>query len=139
MTQKIHQLNGFEFTHDRFNLNGQWIYSWYFRPVGKTEWCYYSRHLGKTKKEDVIKLLKEKEDADSFYQEWLDRASDVDAAERRLNIARDDWARVSHPDWGGRGNNPNSDARRIRQAKDELDSAERALKSAISIKDRLSK
>lgn len=140
MTQKTHQLNGFEFTHERFNLNGQWIYSWYFRPIGQTEWCYYSRPFGKTKKEDVIKLLKEKEDADSFYQSWLDRASDVDAAERRLNSARESWERISHPDWGGlRGNNPNSDARRVKQARSELDSAERGLESAKALRARLDK
>ncbi|KHT34398.1 hypothetical protein [Pectobacterium carotovorum] len=139
MMQKVHQLNGFEFSHDRFNLDGQWIFSWYFRPTGKHEWCYYSLPSGKTKKSDVIKLLEDNETASAYYQDWLDGASDVEAAELRLSRARDAWTRISHPDWGGRGNNPNSDALRVKQARYELENAERGLESAKALKDRLSK
>lgn len=140
MMQKIHQMNGFEFTHERFISNGQWVFIWNFRPIGQNEWCYYSQPLGKTKKADVVKFLENKESAIIYYQDWLKRASDVEAAEIQLKQARESWERISHPDWGGlRGNNPNSDARRLKQARSELDSAERGLESAKALRARLDK
>ncbi|ELX8408494.1 hypothetical protein [Klebsiella oxytoca] len=137
MKQKIHEVNGLEFTHERYNFNGQWIYHWYFKPIGQSEWCPYSLPTGKTKKSDVENFLTNGKEANSHYQAWLKDASDVEGAERNLLSAQKAFERISSPEWGGRGNNPNKDVRRVQQARDTLESAKAKLEKAKILRERL--
>ncbi len=139
MPQKIHRLNGFDYTHERLNFNGTWVFNWRFKPVDMSEWCPFSLPLGKTKKTDMESFLRSKEDATHHYQAWLKDACNVEEAERRLSDAKKKVERISSPDWGGRGNNPNKDSRITRQARSELDSAERNLVRAQELREKLSK
>ncbi|VTL99582.1 Uncharacterised protein [Klebsiella pneumoniae] len=50
MKQNIHKLNGLEFTHERDYINGQWVYSWYFRPLEQSEWWPILAANGENKK-----------------------------------------------------------------------------------------
>ncbi|WP_117146171.1 hypothetical protein, partial [Klebsiella pneumoniae] len=91
----------------------------------------------KTRKSDIENFLKNCEEATKFYLEWLRNASDVEGAERYLLSAKQAWERISSPDWGGRGNNPNKDARRVQQARETLESAKVKLKKAKILRERL--
>lgn len=135
--QKTHQLNGFDFTHDRRSFDGVWVFYWYFRPTEKTEWCPFSLPTGKTRKADMEAFLRNSGAASDHYEKWIERASDVEAAERELHSALEHLKRVSDPEWGGNGNNPNKDVRIVRQAHSDVDSAKRALESAKARKKRL--
>ncbi len=137
MKQNIHKLNGLEFTRERDFINGQWVYSWYFRPLEQSEWCPFSLPTGKTRKSDIENFLKNCEEATKFYLEWLRNASDVEGAERYLLSAKQAWERISSPDWGGRGSNPNKDARRVQQARETLESAKVKLEKAKILRERL--
>jgi hypothetical protein len=53
----------------------------------------------------------------------------VEGAERYLLSAQQAWERISSPDWGGRGNNPNKDARRCNK-QEILESAKVKLEKA---------
>lgn len=139
MQQKVHAKNGFEYTHDLFKLDGRWVRDWKFRPSNSQEWCPFYLPDKDAKKSDVENLLKIESEASAFYSSWLARASDVTAAEQRLSDARKHWERVSDPEWGGRGNNPNSDARTIRQARSELDKAESGIALAKAFRERINK
>lgn len=139
MKQKINQLNGFDFTHERHNFGGVWVFNWSFKPIEMNEWCPFSLPTGKTKKADMEGLLHDREAATAYYVVWLERASNVEAAERRLNFALEKLKRVSDPEWGGRGNNPDKDARIVRQVHYEVDAAETELSSAKALKARLTK
>lgn len=139
MKQSVHVKNGFEYTHELFNFDGRWVRDWKFRPLDSQEWCPFNLSDRDAKKADIESLLKSESAALAKYSEWLTNASDVEAAEKRLSHAQKNWERVSDPEWGGRGNNPNSDARNIRHARDELDGAKRGLESAKSLRDRLNK
>lgn len=92
---------------------------------------------GQNKKADVECFIKCKTEAMEHYNCWLKNASDVAAAEERLVRAQNTWHRVSDPNWGGSGNNPNRDSRITRQAKESLESAERGLVSAKELRERL--
>ncbi|MFT1010952.1 hypothetical protein [Enterobacter hormaechei] len=139
MPQKIELLNGFEYTHERHNLVGTWVYYWYFKPSGNPVWCPFSLPIGNAKKADMVSLLKDPESATAYYKDWLERASDVEAAQLRLSQAHSHLERISQPDWGGRGNNPNKDARITRQAHDNFNRARRELESAIRIREQMTK
>lgn len=139
MPQKIHQLKGFEYTHERLNPDGIWVYYWYFKPSGTPLWCSFSLPIGNAKKADMVSFLKDPESATAYYNAWLERASDVEAAELRLSQAHSHLERISQSDWGGRGNNPNKDARITRQAHDDFNRAKRELESAIRIREQMTK
>lgn len=139
MPQKIEQLNGFEYTHERHNFGGQWVYFWRFKPVEQPVWCPFDLPTGKAVKADIVSLLKDPESAGVYYKSWLARASDVEAAELRLSQAKDHLRRISEPDWGGSGNNPNRDMRITRQAHSDFESAERGLESAKRIRQQIAK
>ncbi|AZF92926.1 MAG: hypothetical protein [Phage NG54] len=135
--QKEHHLNGFIYTHDRFNFDGKWVHFWSFRPEDKDIWCPYSQPDRNTKKDDVIIFLRDPVKADEYYRKWLDSASDVKSAEHRLEIAKARYVKVSDPEWGGRGNNPDKDQRTVKYAREELKMAERVLEDAKSLSERL--
>ncbi|EMG7853832.1 hypothetical protein BvCmsA138A_04215 [Escherichia coli] len=137
MKQKLEQLNGFEYTHERHNFNGQWVFFWRFKPIDQPVWCPFTLPSGNAKKADVISLLTDKESAANHYKVWLDRASDVEAAQLRLSRARSHLERISDPNWGGSGSNPDKDARITRQARSEMEFAERDLESAIRIREQI--
>lgn len=139
MQQKVHVKNGFEYTHDLFNFDGRWIRDWKFRPLSSQEWCPFYLSDKDAKKLDVENLLKNESEALAFYSSWLAKASDVATAEKRLSDAKKHYERVSDPEWGGRGNNPNSDARTVSQARSELENAERGLVSAKALRERINK
>ncbi|ELO3239295.1 MULTISPECIES: hypothetical protein [Enterobacteriaceae] len=139
MTQKIEQINGFEYTHERHNFNGQWVFLWRFKPVGQPVWCPFILPVGNAKKADVVRLLRNSEAADIHYKTWLERASDVENAELELSRARAHLERISDPDWGGSGSNPDKDARMTRQAHSDVESAARNLENAIRIRSQITK
>ncbi|POU03518.1 hypothetical protein C3369_06750 [Escherichia sp. ESNIH1] len=139
MPQKIELLNGFEYTHERHNFGGTWVYYWHFKPVDQPAWCPFSLPTVNVKKADMVSLLRDPDSATTFYKDWLERASDVEAAERRLSQAHSHLERISAPDWGGRGNNPDKDARITRQAHDDFNRAKRELESAIRIREQMTK
>lgn len=139
MTIKIERLNGFEYFYERHNYGGTWVYYWYFRPEGKTEWCNFYLPTGKAKKADMISFLKSPEDAAFRYKSWFETVSDVENAELVLSRARAHLERISDPNWGGSGNNPNKDARRTRQALDDVESAVRGLEKAKRIRQQITK
>lgn len=139
MPQKTEQLNGFEYTHDRHNFGGQWVYLWRFKPVEQPVWCPFDLPMGKAKKADMVSLLRDPESAGVYYKTWLARASDVEAAELFLSRARSHLERISDPNWGGSGSNPNKDARMTRQAHADVESAERGLESAKRIRQQIAK
>ncbi|EMR0588734.1 MULTISPECIES: hypothetical protein [Citrobacter] len=139
MPQKIEQLNGFEYTHERHNFGGQWVFLWRFKPVDQPVWCPFSLPTGNAKKADMVNLLSNPESAVVHYRGWLEKASDVEGAELRLSRARVHFERISDPNWGGSGSNPNKDARMTRQARDDLENAERGLESAKRIRQQITK
>lgn len=139
MPQKIEQLNGFEFTHERHNFGGTWSYFWYFKPGDQPFWCPFSLPTGNARKADMVSFLRDPDSATAYYKDWLERASDVEAAELRLSQAHSHLERISDPGWGGKGNNPNKDARINRQARDNYDRAERELENAKRIRQQLIK
>ncbi|EPG9146761.1 hypothetical protein NPH96_004322 [Klebsiella variicola] len=139
MTIKIERLNGFEYHYEKHQLGGSWVYYWYFRPVGQNEWCNFYLPTGNAKKADMISFLKNPEDSAARYKSWFETVSNVENAELNLSRARAQLERVSDPDWGGRGNNPDKDARRKRQALYDVDCALRKLEKAKRIRQQITK
>ena len=139
MTIKIERLNGFEYHYEKIQLGGAWVYYWYFRPEGQTEWCNFYLPTGKAKKADMISFLKNPEDAAARYKSWFETVSDVENAELILSRASSHLERISDPNWGGSGSNPNKDARRTRQALDDVENALRGLEKAKRIRQQITK
>ncbi|MDY4387885.1 hypothetical protein [Pectobacterium aroidearum] len=132
-----HYKNGFNYTHDRFNFGGQWVVYWRFKPQNSEIWCPFFIPSGKQKKADLEQLLKDINAATEYYDSWLKKASDVEAAQNEVRHSQEHYDRVSDPSWGGRGNNPNRDVRIIRDARLRLDDALRALEKAMSLRAKL--
>ncbi|MBP2155747.1 hypothetical protein [Erwinia rhapontici] len=129
---KINEKNGFEYTHERYNL-GSWVVYWKFRPQAASHWKGFSIPSGKAKKADIELFLNDPVAALRSYHEWLDRQGNVELARQNLNDAEARLARVNEPDWGGRGNNPDRDSRRVSDARDAVESAKRALEFSEKI------
>lgn len=87
----------------------------------------------------MISFLKNPEDSAAHYKSWFETVSDVENAELNLSRAQAHLERVSDPEWGGRGNNPDKDARIKRQALDDVDSALRKLEKAKRIRQQITK
>ncbi|MBP6120771.1 MULTISPECIES: hypothetical protein [Providencia] len=136
--QKEHSLNGFVFTHDLTNFDGMWVRDWYFKPKDAKEWCLYYLSSMTVRKNDVVEFLKKTEEAKNYYDKWLLSASDIEAAERRLQLAQQRVEKVTDPNWDCRGNNPNKESRMIKNAMSELSSAKTSLENAKALKKRLS-
>ncbi|HEI8452092.1 TPA: hypothetical protein SLE35_001865 [Morganella morganii] len=136
--QKEHSLNGFVFTHDLNSFGGRWVRDWYFKPKDAKEWCPYYLPSVTVKKNDVVEFLKKKEEANDYYKKWLLSASDVEAAERRLQLAQQRVEKVTDPNWDCKGNNPNKESRIIKKAMSELNSAKSSLERAKALKKMLS-
>ncbi|MGJ5822069.1 hypothetical protein ACSBQS_05450 [Serratia sp. H402Y] len=132
--------NGFEYYCEKHNF-GVWVHYWYYRPQGKDEWInfYLPVTLGRAKKQDLLDFLDNPAEALKKYDERIAYLSDVEEARREIERCKATLDRVTHPDWGGRGNNPDKDARRIRDARSAYSSAEDRLEYAIKLKERLSK
>ncbi|WP_414945924.1 hypothetical protein [Serratia marcescens] len=139
--RNIQSKNGFEFYHTRDNIVG-WTHYWRYRPIGKDEWIIFNLPppaLRRAKKQDLLDFLDNPTEALKKYDEEIAYRSDVDGARREMERCKATLERVTHPDWGGRGNNPDKDDRRIRDARSAYSSAEDRLKYAIELKERLSK
>lgn len=129
---KKHLKNGFEYFHER-HFFGSWVHYWYLRPQGLINWMPFNTPIGTAKKVDVENFLNNKEEADKSYKEWLDRVGDIELAKKNLRDAESHLARISEPDWGGRGNNPDRDVRITKRARADVDCARRALSFAEKI------
>lgn len=129
---KLNVKNGFEYTHER-HFFGSWVYYWYVRPQNSAHWMPFSILSGSAKKVDVEDFLENNQQASRSYSEWLARAGNIDLAQKNLEAAESRLARISEPDWGGRGNNPNKDVRIIKDAHAAVDSARNALSLAQKI------
>ncbi|QIC15382.1 hypothetical protein G3341_06515 [Providencia vermicola] len=136
--QREHSLNGFIFTHNLNSFGGRWVREWYFKPKDAKEWCPYYLPSVTVKKNDVVEFLKNTEEAKNYYDTWLLSASDIEAAERRLQLAQQRVEKVTDPNWDYRGNNPNKESRIIKNAISELSSAKVFLENAKALKKRLS-
>ena len=92
------RINGFEYHYEKHPLGGTWVYYWYFRPVGQTEWCNFYLPTGNAKKADMISFLKNPEDSAAHYKSWFETVSDVENAELNLSRAQAHLERVSDPE-----------------------------------------
>jgi hypothetical protein len=127
---KVHEKNGFEYTHEKFNIFGNWIVHWKLKPKSSVHWMSYEVPTTKTKKIDVEIFLDDPINALEHYSDWFKRVSDVELARKNLEQAEKRLDKVTHPDWGGRGNNPNKDVRIVRDARENVEACIRALKHA---------
>lgn len=129
---KMNVKNGFEYTHERHYF-GSWVIYWKFRPQGASHWKDFNIPSGNAKKSDIELFLNDPAAALRSYEEWLDGVGNVELARQSLNDAEARLARVNEPDWGGRGNNPDKDSRRARDAREAVESARRALEFSEKI------
>lgn len=136
--RKIHSKNGFEFVCDK-HFFGEWVYDWSYRPIGKTEWISFNLPLARAKKQDLVDFLGDRDNALKTYEEKIIYLSDVERAKKDLEMCQSRLEKFEAPDWGGRGNNPDKDQRRIRDARMDVSSEKDSLARAISLRERLSK
>ncbi len=127
---KIHVKNGFEYYCSRNCYCGIWQVYWYFRPIGEGEFINVQCGEVKTCKKDVESLISSHTKAAEYYFQRLQKLSDIEAAKAALEEAQQRYLKVTAPDFGGRGNNPNRDERIQKNVKAHLAAMENQLKTA---------
>ena len=126
----LHTKNGFEYKCER-SFYGSWVVHWFFRPLGMEIFINYQCDKIKTLKKDLEELLTCQDKAEEYYNNTLNRLSDVNAAQKNLKVAENYFEKVNSPDFDLRGNNPNKEVRARGDAKQRLAGARDRLQKAI--------
>lgn len=132
---KIHFKNGFEYYCSSF----AWRVDWYFRPVGDASFIPVNCGELKTCKKDVEELLSSHVKASQYYNQKLLELSDLESAYTALSEALEKCNKVSAPNFGGTGSNPNRDERARKNADRDFIRAETRVKTAEYYSDILKK
>lgn len=124
MLGKIQAKFGFEFFCERFIQ----FSVWYFRPIGAQLWVQFLAE-SKARKPELLQLLKDVERAQVEYDRGIAALTDVEAAQRRLEHAKQARKRYEDPNFdpGNRGrSNPGAVARDLRLAGESAEAVTRA-------------
>ena len=129
---KTYLRSGIEYQGEKLFLAGGWQWTWKFRPAGCELFVTYDTPEGSTTRKIDLETMIDDGRAQSVYDATLGRRGDVAAAEARLALAQERFARTLDPesDPGGSSNNHGKVARVMREDREGVPSAERALADA---------
>ena len=129
---KSYLRSGIEYQGEKFFSGGAWQWTWKFRPAGRELFVTYDKPEGITTRKIALESMIDEGRAQSVYDATLERRGDVAAAEVRLALAQERFARTLDPEYdpGGSSNNPEKVARIMREDREAVPSAERSLADA---------
>lgn len=129
---KTYLRSGIEYQGESFFLGGNRLWTWKFRPEGRELFVTYDKPDGITTRKIDLETMIDEGCAQTLYDAALAKRGDIAAAEARLALARERFARMMDPEYdpGGSSNNPGKVARVMRQDREAVPAAERALADA---------